>query len=112
MWEDPWSLSADEDLDVRVDLRGDPEPRPNEGEELDGRGDLRGDAEPRPNEGEEPDVRGDAAENPNEAVAAAGPGEDVERRPVAVEKPSTGHDLCDDVTMAPAACDDFVTAIE
>ena len=72
LWEGPWSLSADEDLDVR----------------------------------------GDAAENPNEAVAAAGPGEDVERRPVAVEKPSTGHDLCDDVTMAPAACDDFVTAIE
>ena len=81
-------------------------------EDLDGRGDVRGDAEPRPNEGEEPDIRGDAAENPNEAVAAAGPGEDVERRPVAVEKPSTGHDLCDDVTMAPAACDDFVTAIE
>lgn len=76
------------------DLCGDVETRP--GEELDVCVDFRGDTEPREDEGEEPDVRG----------------EDVERRPVAVEKPNAGHDLCDDITMAPATCDAFVTAIE
>ena len=96
MWGGLWNLSADEDPDVRLDLRGDAEPRPNEGEELDVRLDLRG----------------DAAENPGEPVAAAEPREDVEGRPVAVEGPSAGHDLCGDVTVAPAACDDLVTAVE
>ena len=95
MWEGPWGLS-----------------RPSEGEESDALGDLRGDAEPRPSEGEELDAFGDAAENPNDPVAAAGAGEDVESRPVAVEKPIAGHNLCDNVTKASATCDEFVTAID
>ena len=95
-----------------VDLRGDAEPHPTEGEELDGRGNLRGDPEPRPSEGEESGIRGDAAEKPNEPVAVAGSGGDVEKPPVAVKEPNPGHNLCDDVTKAPATFDKFVTAIE
>ena len=112
LWEGPWVLSADEDLEARVDLFGDAEPRPSEGEDPDVLGDLRGNAEPRPSEGEELDAFEDAAEHPNETVAADGAGEDVENRPVAVEKPIAGHNLCDNVTKASATCDEFVTAID
>ena len=86
LWEGPWVLSADEGLDARVDLFGDAEPRPSEGEEL--------------------DAFRDAAENLNDTVAAAGAGEDVENRPVAVEKPIAGHNLCDDVMKASATAID------